>query len=368
MPLAVVVAKRLLIQVTKEVEGLNRNVGAVHVALEQAPEVFEAIGMNPTIHIFDSMVYDLMGVLPCKTLVGEEKVGVQRRSRLNMLLHLGLQRMLLAVRYNRGDDLAAALEDAHHGDLVLGPGASDTTGFLRNVHVASLAADESLVRLDLASELDGGILMHDLTDAMQYEPSRLLGNSDAAVHLVARDAVLASTDHPNSHHPLIEAKGRILENGSDLEAELLLAPVAHPDTARLDKGVLLRPATGASYLAVWKAKIERVLESTVRIAEVNNGFLQCVRGFHDLILDRIDRCVKYIIALVLCERRPSSSAGVRKKWCGYLLILCKHVFHTGLIGRERFSKVATVNSAVKMLMSFKQVSGHQERVIQLTQG
>jgi len=42
------------------------------------------------------------------------------------------------------------------------------------------------------------------------------------VHLVAGDAVLASANHPDSHHPLIEAQGGILENGSDFDAELLL--------------------------------------------------------------------------------------------------------------------------------------------------
>ncbi len=253
--------------------------------------------MNATIYVLDSMVYDLMGVLPSKALVREQKIGIESRSRLNMLLHLGLQRVLLAVRNYRGDDLTATLKDAHNGNLVLRAGAGNATGFLGNVHVPGLAADEGFVCLNLAGELDAGILMHDLTDAVKHEPCRLLSDADAAVHLVARDAILASANHPDSHHPLIEPQGGILENGSDFDAELLLASVAHPDTPSLDEGMLLRPATWASNLTVWEPKVERVLESTVRIAEVNDSFLQCVRGFHDSILGRINRCVKYVIAL-----------------------------------------------------------------------
>ena len=133
-------------------------------------------------------------------------MGIQSRSRLNMLLHFGLQRVLLAVGYNRRHNPTAALENAHNSNLVFGSGTRDATGFLSNVHVASLTADEGLIRLNFAGELDGRILVHDLTDAVQHKPCGLLGDANAAVNLIARNAVLASSDHPDSHHPLIEAK------------------------------------------------------------------------------------------------------------------------------------------------------------------
>ena len=44
--LALVVAPRLLIEVPEQVEGLNRNVRAFQSAFEQAPKVFQPVGVD----------------------------------------------------------------------------------------------------------------------------------------------------------------------------------------------------------------------------------------------------------------------------------------------------------------------------------
>lgn len=43
---AEVVTQRLLVQITKQVERLNRNVGTVDAALQKRPVVFESVGMD----------------------------------------------------------------------------------------------------------------------------------------------------------------------------------------------------------------------------------------------------------------------------------------------------------------------------------
>ena len=138
--------------------------------------------------------------------------------------------------------------------------------------------------------------LHSLTDAVEHEPSGLLGNADVTSHLVAGYAISAIADHPDSHHPLIESKSGILENCSHLEAELLLAPIALPDAAGLDKSVTLRTAMGASYNTIREPQIERVLKSAVSIGEEDNRLLKCMRGLHIDKLPPFFACVKYIIS------------------------------------------------------------------------
>lgn len=48
---AIVVTEALLVQIAKEVEWLDTHIGTVDTALQQAPEVFQPIAMNPSIHL-----------------------------------------------------------------------------------------------------------------------------------------------------------------------------------------------------------------------------------------------------------------------------------------------------------------------------
>ena len=59
----VVVAKRLLIQIPEQVKRFDRYVSAVDSALEQAPIVFQPVGVNLSIDVFDGVVDDLMRVV-----------------------------------------------------------------------------------------------------------------------------------------------------------------------------------------------------------------------------------------------------------------------------------------------------------------
>src|ERR1022692_676370 len=57
---AVVKAVCLLIEVAEKVEGLDADVGASDGPLEQAPEVFQPVGVNVAAHVFDRMVNHFM--------------------------------------------------------------------------------------------------------------------------------------------------------------------------------------------------------------------------------------------------------------------------------------------------------------------
>ena|SRR6266850_1628486 len=71
-----VVAEHLLIQVAEEMERFHANVGSFESALEQAPEVFESVGVNLPVNIRLGMVNDLVRESGLQVLVGHERVGI----------------------------------------------------------------------------------------------------------------------------------------------------------------------------------------------------------------------------------------------------------------------------------------------------
>jgi hypothetical protein len=308
--LAVVVAKRLLIEVTEEMERLNTHIGSIDAALEQTPEVLKAIGMNPPVDVLHGMVNNLMGIVAGKTFIGEKEVSIESRTSLDMLADLSLQDSLATGGNNAKANLPAALQDAHNGNLVLRSGSGDSPLLFGDVHVARFATDESLIRFDFAGEHTATVIMHGLADAVEHEPCRLLSDSKRTGDLAGANAVLAIAEHPESTHPLIETQRRILEDSADLKRELLLASLAEPHTPSGDEGMLLRPAPRAGNYTVRPAKVKRVLEATVRIAEVDDGVLECLGRVHVSKLRLQSLCVKYIFTLIVASSTLSERLGL----------------------------------------------------------
>ena len=61
--LPVVIAESLLIEVTEKMKRFDANIGSVDAALQEAPEVLKAIGVDVTIDVFDGVIDDLMGIV-----------------------------------------------------------------------------------------------------------------------------------------------------------------------------------------------------------------------------------------------------------------------------------------------------------------
>jgi len=90
----------------------------------------------------------------------------------------------------------------------------------------------------------------------------------------------------------------------DPSSELLLAGIAKPKAASLDKRVFRRIAAWARNLAVRPAQLNRVGKAAVRVGEISNGILQCfgvlVASMHKGSLKRT--CgVKPFLALICGE-------------------------------------------------------------------
>jgi hypothetical protein len=60
---AIVEAKRLFVNIAEQVEGFHTHVGTAQGALEQAPEVLHAVGVDVAVHVLGKMVHHVVSVL-----------------------------------------------------------------------------------------------------------------------------------------------------------------------------------------------------------------------------------------------------------------------------------------------------------------
>src|SRR5438552_742284 len=83
---AVVISEYLLIKIAVKMERLDRNIGSMQPALQQAPKVFKSIRVDLPLHIGDRMVDDLMRVLPFQSFVGKQLIRIESRPCFDSLL------------------------------------------------------------------------------------------------------------------------------------------------------------------------------------------------------------------------------------------------------------------------------------------
>jgi hypothetical protein len=233
----VVIAKRLFVKISKQVERLDRNIRSLETALQQTPEILTSVRVNLPVHVSFGMVDYLMSKL-IEPVVGLERISVNRRASFDVLANHRVQFWLRASLDVLGANLAAALKNC--GDYLF---AFTTTALnflcsLARVHVASLTADESLINFYLATKLAAvNSILHSQTNSVEHEPCRLLGDLQMSVDLPRRNAILATGNEPNHRKPLIKTKRRVFENRSGLDAELAfwMPCLALPQPPRRDE-------------------------------------------------------------------------------------------------------------------------------------
>src|SRR6266850_487641 len=109
---AVVVAEHLFVYIAEQMEPLHPNVPALQIALQKAPEILKAIGVNLAANVPFRMVNRLVGeVLVIQSLIGQERVGVDGATCFDVSANLRLQVMLAASRNDIGVNLAATLKN-----------------------------------------------------------------------------------------------------------------------------------------------------------------------------------------------------------------------------------------------------------------
>ncbi len=282
---AEVVPEHLFVQIPEQMELFHAYVGSLESALEQAPKVFESVCVNLPVNVFFGVVNDLVleSLLP-ESLIGHERIGVDRAPRFDVSANLSLQSVLSAIAYDRAANLSAAFQNANDGHFVFCASLSNPALALIGVHESSGTADESFVYFDVApapTEFQNGAILHRKTDAMKHEPCGFLSDAKSAAHFIRTDSVLAVGNHPNRDEPLVERERGILKDSPHLARELFAGVVclALPHAPRRDEANLFAPTSGALD-AIGPAALNHEVETVVGIGVVEDGLLECSGLFH----------------------------------------------------------------------------------------
>jgi len=288
----VIETKHLLVKVTIKMERLNRHVSPAQVALEEAPEVLQAIRVDLTVDVPLSVIHNVVDITQAEFVIGCSSIGIDLGTIPNLLQDFVLQSLTADVRDDLATNLAKlAVENSLHGSLahehiatpLLTANLSDleSTGL---VHVGRLATDKSLVCFDgsafRTAEFECRLVLYRFPDTVKHEPCSFLSDTQGPVNFHAADTVLAVHDHPESSHPLVERDGGIFKDGSDLDGELFLTALAEPNPASANESVLVGAAPWASDLPIDPAEFNRKVEGSVWIGEVDNCLLKCFWLFH----------------------------------------------------------------------------------------
>jgi hypothetical protein len=283
--LTVVVTERLFVQVAKQVERLDADVGSFQAALKQRPKIFDAVGMYVSANVLFGMIDDLMHVISRQTVVGTPRIAEHIGAALDVLAHYALKRRATGIRYMaQADFFALAIQQAHYYSLAAASSASaGNLGFLILVHEASGTANERLVNLDFSAAQFAAIFLHCQPDAMKHEPCGFLGHAKPAMQLPRADAVLVVYDHPDRRQPLMQTERRILEYCSGLQAELraVVLAVAFPDARLFEIDDVIGITSRTADNTVRPAKFNHEFVTVIVILEVDNRFSKCASKFHD---------------------------------------------------------------------------------------
>lgn len=275
--LAIVVPEYLLIEVAEQMKRLHTDIGPVDAAFQKAPKVLDNVGMDASVDVGFGVVDYHVDIHCIKPLVGTQGIAVYGGSGFDMSLHMLLEHFLFSVCDHSSPELPTTFQKPDNGGFVLSSGASDSDGSLAMVHVPGLAAYEGFVHFYFgaaATHLDERSGLHGESDSMEHEPSGFLGDPKGASHLVGTDPVFAIGDHPYGHKPLVQPDCGVLEDGSDLHAELLsgMSLLAFPDVPGCDEANIL-PPTGRTLNAVGPSLGCNVFDADLEIGEVANCFL-----------------------------------------------------------------------------------------------
>src|SRR5882724_1032953 len=274
-----VVTEHLFVEIPEQVERFDADIGAFQLALEQAPKVFESVGVNLPVNIPFRMVNNLvLESLLLKSLIGHERIGVDRASSFDVSADVSLQCVLFAIADYSGANLATTLQDSHDSGFVFGASLSNPALVFVSVHESGSTTDKGFVYLDFAvraAKFQERAILHCETDSVEHEPCRLLSDAKRATHFIGTNAVLAIGNHPNSDEPLAQRQCRIFEDSSNLYAELFfgMPSLAFPHPASRDEAHII-PATGGALNAIGPAPRNHELEAVVGVGEVNDGLLE----------------------------------------------------------------------------------------------
>ena len=192
--------------------------------LEQAPHSLNAVSVNiPSHPLLFGVVYRLMS----RIAVLNAEVGFPfiRINSFCLVPDSSLDKSMKRLPSSVGDpfnaDFPASLDSSGNPSLVALIGTAFALGFTPNerfIHFYDSDKRRTLKRF----------VTHSLTNTMAEIPSRLVGDSQGALHLVGRDSLLGFTHQVDGNKPLAERKVGIVHNGSAHYRELVSTALTFP--------------------------------------------------------------------------------------------------------------------------------------------
>jgi hypothetical protein len=236
----VIVPKRELGQIQRQIILAHLVIGTNHATLEQAPKAIKVLGVDIPAHVlFLAVGYHLVwtGFLIWKEfvqvritacLVGSDQRDFIAHNLFNEILHC----VLIGRFYHLANHVALAGDRANDRQFVA---TALNVGFLVPVAIGVLATDVGLVNFYFTKEAHGSPILHRSANAVAHIPSRsVLTATDLAVNLKRRHAFLALSHKIDDLEPSPKRVVGILENGMSDDRE----PIAVLSAAI---GVLARP-------------------------------------------------------------------------------------------------------------------------------
>ena len=101
--LAVVVPKSLFIQISEQMEWLDRDVGSFQVVFQARPEVFDPVRMDIAYRVGLGMVNNVMNVFAIQSIISDPLVCINFRNRFRRVRAFclaGLDALVLATVYD----------------------------------------------------------------------------------------------------------------------------------------------------------------------------------------------------------------------------------------------------------------------------
>src|SRR4029077_20888543 len=135
------------------------------------------------------------------------------------------------------------------------------------------------------------VLLENFPNALKHEPCRRLRHSERTSEFMGTDTVLGIRQQPKRGHPLIKGDRRIFHDCLNLDRELALTGVAEPQLASFDERVFSGIAAWAYNVSIGPAQLLGKLKAAVRVGEVNNCFLECVRFVRRKTIPQAHMCV-----------------------------------------------------------------------------
>ena len=206
---------------------LNRDVmeGSVQAALENGPNALYPVRARHPANVLTRRMVDAL--LPeeqtAKAVVGRMLI----RNQHGADFHIGVDSVLnrFHARTLDGHGLGSPTTFAHPEYGSLAHGAASHFQLVGFVLISLQAADESLVNLHDTAQLIG-VLAARLTEPLQHEPSRLLGNTNLFGELERTDSLAGGDYQIHRVNPLVQRDVRTLEDRSCANGEVQLTRIA----------------------------------------------------------------------------------------------------------------------------------------------